>query len=236
MNSPCYNWDKTSWLSSKEYFEELSSQLIEFLDIREEKKILDVGCGRGHLLESLANKVNFIHKPIGVEPVKHENTISQRIEIINSSINSFLLKNNSKFDLVILKQVLHLLNSNEREYFYQEIKKYLNNNGQIVFIHMNNQTEIPQFPLMGNKLKLSIDSHHLLLEELNKNFKLLNIQNFTYSVKISLDEYLTMITNRYMTVLLDFSEEEIKEGIAFIKQNYSNHLSFNDTLTIETFG
>ena len=236
MNSPCYNWDRSSWLSSKEYFEELSSQLIEFLDIREEKKILDVGCGRGHLLESLANKVNFIHKPIGVEPVKHENTISQRIEIINSSVNSFLLKNNSKFDLVILKQVLHLLNSNEREYFYQEIKKYLNNNGQIVFIHMNNQTEIPQFPLMGNKLKLSIDSHHLLLEELNKNFKLLNIQNFTYSVKISLDEYLTMITNRYMTVLLDFSEEEIKEGIAFIKQNYSNHLSFNDTLTIETFG
>ena len=236
MSSPCYNWDKSSWLSSKEYFEELSSQLIEFLDIREEKKILDVGCGRGHLLESLANKVNFIHKPIGVEPVKHENTISQRVEIINSSINSFLLKNNSKFDLVILKQVLHLLNSNEREYFYQEIKKYLNNNGQIVFIHMNNQTEIPQFPLMGNKLKLSIDSHHLLLEELNKNFKLLNIQNFTYPVKISLDEYLTMITNRYMTVLLDFSEEEIKEGIAFIKQNYSNHLSFNDTLTIETFG
>jgi SAM-dependent methyltransferase len=236
MSSPCYNWDRSSWLSSKEYFEELSSQLIEFLDIREEKKILDVGCGRGHLLESLANKVNFIHKPIGVEPVKHENTISQRIEIINSSINSFLQNNNSKFDLVILKQVLHLLNSNEREYFYQEIKKYLNNNGQIVFIHMNNQTEIPQFPLMGNKLKLSIDSHHLLLEELNKNFKLLNIQNFTYSVKISLDEYLTMITNRYMTVLLDFSEEEIKEGIAFIKQNYSNHLSFNDTLTIETFG
>ena len=236
MNSPCYNWDKSSWLSSKEYFDELSSQLIEFLDIGEEKKILDVGCGRGHLLESLANKVNFIHKPIGVEPVKHENTISQRIEIINSSINFFFQNNNSKFDLVILKQVLHLLNSNEREYFYQEIKKYLNNNGQIVFIHMNNQTEIPQFPLMGNKLKLSIDSHHLLLEELNKNFKLLNIQNFTYSVKISLDEYLTMITNRYMTVLLDFSEEEIKEGIAFIKQNYSNHLSFNDTLTIETFG
>ena len=236
MNSPCYNWDRSSWLSSKEYFEELSSQLIEFLDIREEKKILDVGCGRGHLLESFANKVNFIHKPIGVEPVKHENTISQRIEIINSSINFFFQNNNSKFDLVILKQVLHLLNSNEREYFYQEIKKYLNNNGQIVFIHMNNQTEIPQFPLMGNKLKLSIDSHHLLLEELNKNFKLLNIQNFTYSVKISLDEYLTMITNRYMTVLLDFSEEEIKEGIAFIKQNYSNHLSFNDTLTIETFG
>ena len=220
MSSPCYNWDKSSWLSSKEYFEELSSQLIEFLDIREEIKILDVGCGRGYLLESLANKVNFIHKPVGVEPVKHEDSISPRIEIINSSINSFLQKNNSKFDLVILKQVLHLLNSNEREYFYSELKKHLNNNEQIVFIYMNEQTEIPQFPLMRNKLKLSIDSHDFLLAELNKNFKLLKTQNFTYHVKISLEEYLTMITNRYMTVLLDFNEKEIKEGIAFIKQNF----------------
>ena len=235
MSSPCYNWDKSSWLSSKEYFEELSSQLIEFLDIREEKKILDVGCGRGHLLESFANKVNFIHKPIGVEPVKHENTISQRVEIINSSINFFFQNNNSKFDLVILKQVLHLLNSNEREYFYQEIKKYLNNDGQIVFIYMNEQTEIPQFPLMKNKLKLSIGSHDLLLAELNKNFRLLKTQNFTYHVKISLEEYLTMITNRYMTVLLDFNEEEIKEGIAFIKQNYPNRLIFQDILTFDTF-
>ena len=235
MNSPCYNWDRSSWLSSKEYFEELSSQLIEFLDIREEKKILDVGCGRGYLLESLANKVNFIHKPIGVEPVKHEDTISPRIEIINSSINFFFQNNNSKFDLVILKQVLHLLNSNEREYFYQEIKKYLNNNGQIVFIYMNEQTEIPQFPLMKNKLKLSIGSHDLLLAELNINFRLLKTQNFTYHVKISLEEYLTMITNRYMTVLLDFNEEEIKEGIAFIKQNYPNLLRFKDNLMIDTF-
>ena len=235
MNSPCYNWDKSSWLSSKEYFEELSNQLIEFLEISKEKNILDVGCGRGYLLESLANKVNFIHKPVGVEPVKHEDTISPRIEIINSSINSFLQKNNSKFDLVILKQVLHLLNSNEREYFYSKLKRHLNNNGQIVFIYMNEQTEIPQFPLMRNKLKLSIDSHDFLLAELNKNFKLLKTQNFTYHVKISLEEYLTMITNRYMTVLLDFNEKEIKEGIAFIKQNYPNRLSFQDTLTIDTF-
>ena len=64
MNSPCYNWDRSSWLSSKEYFEELSSQLIEFLDITEEKKILDVGCGRGHLLENLALNVNLIYQPV----------------------------------------------------------------------------------------------------------------------------------------------------------------------------
>ena len=40
MNSPCYNCDRSSWLSSKEYFQELSNQLIEFLDITEDKPVL----------------------------------------------------------------------------------------------------------------------------------------------------------------------------------------------------
>lgn len=235
MNSPCYNWDRSSWLSSKEYFAKLSNQLIKSLDLHEEIKILDVGCGRGYLLRSLANKANLINIPFGVEPVKHEGPIPHHIKIINSSINSFLDDNNIKFDVVILKQVLHLLNQNEREYFYYKVKKHLYDNAKIVFIHMNDQTEIPQFPIMKNRLKKSLNSHQYLSEELIKNFKLLKIDNFNYDVNISSKEYLEMIRNRYISVILDLNEEEIEKGIEFIKKHYPNQLSFKDTLTIQVF-
>jgi len=235
MNSPCYNWDRSSWLSSKEYFAKLSNQLIKSLDLHEEIKILDVGCGRGYLLRSLANKANLINIPFGVEPVKHEGSIPHHIKIINSSINSFLDNNNIKFDVVILKQVLHLLNRNEREYFYYKVKNHLNDNAKIVFIHMNDQTEIPQFPIMKNRLKKSLNSHQYLLDELIKNFKLLKIDNFNYDVNISSKEYLEMIRNRYISVILDLNEEEIEKGIEFIKKHYPNQLSFKDTLTIQVF-
>ena len=235
MNSPCYNWDRSSWLSSKEYFAKLSNQLIKSLDLHEEIKILDVGCGRGYLLRSLANKANLINIPFGVEPVKHEGPIPHHIKIINSSINSFLDNNNIKFDVVILKQVLHLLNQNEREYFYYKVKKHLNDNAKIVFIHMNDQTEIPQFPIMKHRLKKSLNSHQYLLDELIKNFKLLKIDNFNYDVNISSKEYLEMIRNKYISVILDLNEEEIEKGIEFIKKHYPNQLSFKDTLTIQVF-
>lgn len=235
MNSPCYNWDRSSWLSSKEYFAKLSNQLIKSLDLHEEIKILDVGCGRGYLLRSLANKANLINIPFGVEPVKHEGPIPHHIKIINSSINSFLDNNNIKFDVVILKQVLHLLNQNEREYFYYKVKKHLNDNAKIVFIHMNDQTEIPQFPIMKNRLKKSLNSHQYLSEELIKNFKLLKIDNFNFNVNISSKEYLEMIRNKYISVILDLNEEEIEKGIEFIKKHYPNQLSFKDTLTIQVF-
>ena len=235
MKNPCYNWDRTSWLSSKEYFKDLSKRLINFLDITENKKILDVGCGRGHLLETLALNANLINQPVGVEPVKHNDFIPQNVKIFHSSINSFLNENNFKFDLVILKQVLHLLNLDERKKFYHEIKNHFNDNAYLVFIHMNDQTEIPLFPLMKIKLKQSIKSHQLLSDELIQNFDLLKVINFSYNVKILLDEYLEMISNRYMSVLLDLSGKEIKEGIDFIKKNYPNQLVFQDTLTIKVF-
>ena len=235
MNSPCYNWDRSYWLSSKEYFAKLSNQLIKSLDLHEEIKILDVGCGRGYLLRSLANKANLINIPFGVEPVKHEGPIPHHIKIINSSINSFLDNNNIKFDVVILKQVLHLLNQNEREYFYYKVKKHLYDNAKIVFIHMNDQTEIPQFPIMKKELKESINSHQYLSEELIKNFRLYKIENFDYNVNISSNEYLEMIRNKYISVILDLNEEEIEKGIEFIKKHYPNQLSFKDTLTIQVF-
>ena len=61
------------------------------------------------------------------------------------------------------------------------------------------------------------------------------IENFDYNVNISSEEYLEMIRNKYISVILDLNEEEIEQGIKFIKKNYPNQLSFKDTLTIEIF-
>ena len=116
MNSPCYNWDRSSWLSSKEYFAKLSNQLIKSLDLHEEIKILDVGCGRGYLLRSLANKANLINIPFGVEPVKHEGSIPHHIKIINSSINSFLDNNNIKFEDTLITKHFNRKNGPKKYY------------------------------------------------------------------------------------------------------------------------
>ena len=59
MKYNCTNWDKNSWLSSDIYFNDLNDLLITKLKIDDKCKILDIGCGRGYLLNNLSTKINF---------------------------------------------------------------------------------------------------------------------------------------------------------------------------------
>ena len=58
MKYNCTNWDKNSWLSSDIYFNDLNDLLITKLKIDDKCKILDIGCGRGYLLNNLSTKIN----------------------------------------------------------------------------------------------------------------------------------------------------------------------------------
>ena len=64
MKYTCMNWDKNSWLSSDKYFNDLNDLLIAKLKINDKFKILDIGCGRGYLLNNLSTKINFKKKTI----------------------------------------------------------------------------------------------------------------------------------------------------------------------------
>ena len=56
------------------------------------------------------------------------------------------------------------------------------------------------------------------------------IKKFVFDVKILKTKYLQMIRNRYISTLLNFTNEQINEGIIEIKNNYGNELKFKDRL------
>ena len=63
-----------------------------------------------------------------------------------------------------------------------------------------------------------------------KNRAKMKVKKFTYEVKILKNKYLQMIRNRYISTLLNLTDEQIKDGITEIKNNYGNILKFNDRL------
>ena len=92
------------------------------------------------------------------------------------------------------------------------------------------KNEIPTFKLMNTKLQNSLNRDKKIIRLLKKNNKVLKVKNFSYKVKILKSKYLQMINDKYISILLDFDLNQIKEGINEIDLNFKKRIIFNDKL------
>ena len=225
------NWDNKTWLSSKDYVKSFNDFLTKNIILKSNSKILDVGCGRGKILGNLSSKLKLKIKPLGIDIIDHKDR-DRRINFKKTSASTFFFKNNNKFDLILIKQTIHLMNIKEIKKLLNLLKKNLNQNGKIfIFTLDTNKNELPTFKLMKKKLIKSLKRDKKIIKII-LDLDLVKIKKkFIYKVKISKQNYLDMIKKRYISTLLTMSEKELYKGIEQIDSKYTNNLKFKDKLT-----
>lgn len=228
--TPLKNWDNKTWLSSVKYINSFNQFILKQVNLDKHSRILDIGCGRGKILGNLSNKLKLLKKPIGLDIENHKDK-SKKIIFKKIDALSFVSKTKLTFDLILIKQTIHLLKKKQAKKLLSICKNKLNPNGKIIILSLDpKKNEIPTFPLMKEKLRISLNKDEKLFDLIFKNKSKLNIKKFTYEVKILKNKYLQMIRNRYMSTLLNFTDEELKDGIIEIKNDYGNLLKFKDRL------
>jgi len=224
------NWDNKTWLSSKRYIRSFNNFLLKQVKLNRNSKILDIGCGRGKILGSLSSKLKLKSKPIGIDIERHKDR-DRRIHFKKLNATDFIKKNKKKFDLIMIKQTIHLLKYKEIKKLIYACKRQLNQNGKILILSLEtSNNEIPTFLLMKKKLKKSLDKDKKIIKYISKLYPKNKNKRFSFKVKISRDKYIEMIKNRYISTLLDFSLHDIFKGINQINLKYKEILSFNDKL------
>ena len=144
---------------------------------------------------------------------------------------SFISKTKITFDLILIKQTLHLLKKRQVLKLLSICKKKLNSNGKIIILSLDpKKNEIPTFNLMKKKLNISLKKDKKMFDLILKNNPKIIIKRFNYQVKISKTKYLKMIDNRYISTLLNFNDNQIIDGLNEIKSKYKNILKFKDRL------
>ena len=106
------NWDNKTWLSSQDYINSFNKFLLKNVKLDSNSMILDIGCGRGKILGSINSKLKLRIKPFGIDLVNHKDR-DKRINFNNINAIKFFNKNKYKFDLILIKQTIHLLNLSE---------------------------------------------------------------------------------------------------------------------------
>ena len=224
------NWDNKTWLSSTSYIRSFNNFLLKQIKLNKNSQILDIGCGRGKILGSLSSKLSLKRKPIGLDIVKHKDR-DKRIIFKKIDALRFLKKNKKKFDLILLKQTIHLFKIKDIKNILKLSKKMLNINGKIIIFTLDPlNNEIPTFSIMKKKLEKALIRDKKIIRSISYLFNGKLIRGFSYKVKISRKKYMEMINSKYISVLLGMSQKTIFSGLNQIKRKYKKQISFEDKL------
>ena len=224
------NWDNKTWLSSQNYIHSFNSFLLKQVKLDKNSRILDIGCGRGKILANLSIKLKLQNKPIGLDIESHKDK-SKKIIFKKIDAMNFVSKTKITFDLILIKQTIHLLRKQQILKLLSICKKILSPNGKIIVLSLDPQkNEIPTFHLMKKKLNISLKKDKKLFDVIIKNNPRIITKKFIYSVQISKLKYLEMINNRYISTLLNFTDKEIINGLNEVIRKYKKILKFKDRL------
>ena len=224
------NWDNKNWLSSRRYILSLNKFLIKMCKLNSSSQILDIGCGRGKIIGSLSSQLKLKNRPTGIDLVNHRDR-DRRINFRKIDALSFFYKNKKKFDLILIKQTIHLLPFKEIKPLLSQLEKHLTPHGKIlIFMIKPYKNEFPQFSLMKRKFSNSLKQQIKISKLITSFYPKRVYKSFSYKVKISKKEYMNMILKRFMSILLYMTKKEILEGIDEIDTKYKKKLIFNDEL------
>ena len=228
--APLKNWDNKTWLSSQRYILSFNRFILKQIKLDRNSRVLDIGCGRGKIISNLSNKLKLHNKPIGIDIEKHKDK-SKKIIFKKTDALSFVSKTKINFDLILIKQTIHLVKKNQINKLLLICKNKLNTNGKIIILSLDpHKNEIPAFDLMKKKLKQSLKRDKSLFKLIKKYNPNLTVKKFIFNVKISKIKYLQMIKNRYISTLLNFTEKQIQNGLNEIDKKYKKKLNFKDQL------
>ena len=227
---PLKNWDNKTWLSSAKYTSAFKNFLKSKTKINKNLKILDIGCGRANIISSLQDQYKFNNKPIGIDIIKNQN-IKKNVIFKKIDAIKYLKKVDVRFDLILIKQTIHFFSKKQIKSLLDLAKNKLSKNGQIfIFSLKTKRNEIPCFKIMKSRLLESLKKDEDLLKIIKRSLKNCTTNKFSFKVNLQKSKYIWMIKNRYISCLLNLSEEELKKGVNEIKYNYKNLIKFTDTL------
>ena len=165
-------------------------------------------------------KALFLEKPLGIDIVNHKDR-DKRIKFKKANILNLSLRKSQKFDLIMIKQTIHLIKLSKVKKLLKSLKKILN----------TENNESPTFKLMKLELNRSLIRDKKIFKIITDLYPQRIKKKFIFNVRISKKKYLDMIKNRYISTLIPLSKKQLIQGIQEIELNYKNKLKFKDKLT-----
>lgn len=210
------------WHFSDEYLEANKTQIFDLLELKKEDIFIDLGCGSGLYSKLIHNEIQFINKITCVdfsekmiEQINGLDCIKYQENIVEFSNRKIICNK------ILCKEVIHHLDNKNRKILFNNLYNNLIDNGKLLILYFTKQTNLPLFKNATIEYSKNVVEPDIIVSELiDSNFK---VQTFKYKLPIKIDkqQYYNNLRKRFISVLEQFTDEEIESGIIELETKYN---------------
>ncbi len=218
-----------------EYQKNILDNIRKYLNLSTESKLASVGCGNGSIESALARLCNFKEKILVVD--SNEKMLAYTgsdnyLESILMDGLKFVRDPNFHYNKCLLKEVIHHFSKNEIHGFYQGIYNQLSEDGTVLTITRNQETEYPFFLEAIEKWKQIQPPLELFIKAQEISGFEVTLEEVSYRMYVSKEDWIDMLRNRFWSHLSEIKDDRLDKGITEIEERYKKFetLSFNDCL------
>lgn len=214
----------------------LTQKIIEYLELKQTDSLVDLGCGTGIYSKSIVAQLPLQSPIICVDTSEkmleqvpknsqYQRLVKDAVTFAEESVN---------YDKILIKEMIHHIKDKEK--LFQGIFKQLNPGGIFLLILLPPTIEYPLFLEALSLYESQQPNYRDLMNLLTKIGFKTTVNLVEYPVSIAKEKYFHMVANRYLSLLSEFNDQELQQGLMTMKQKYQNQsiLKFCDRFVFIT--
>ncbi|KMP10542.1 hypothetical protein UR09_05835 [Candidatus Nitromaritima sp. SCGC AAA799-A02] len=216
-------------LYSPKFVRQLTTKMIQMLDLKPEDVFVDLGGGTGMYTKDILEQVSLKTPAILVDPFAEMLAQAGSNPKIECKQHDGLAFSELKgaYDKVLMKEAVHHVQDKGK--LFHNLFERLSPGGRLLLVHVPPELDYPIFEKALERARNWHADPGDLRQSLAKVGFQVTHEHLKYPHSISKEKYISMVRTGYMTVLSSFSDDEIEEGIREMETN----LSGKDTLEFE---
>lgn len=213
-----------NWVHSAAFVNWMNSCILERLDLGADDHAVDLGCGTGLFSEALARHardVACVDPSPGMlrnlRPVPAQNIVP--VQATAEEIASGAVKlPHDRVDAVLIKEAIHHVR--DRELVLGKLASLLAPGGRILVVMLPATISYPLFRRALELFEELQPDPEDIAAALRAGGLAAEVTYESYPLSYAKDRYLAMVRNRYMSLLSEFGDGELAEGIREIEREH----------------
>lgn len=215
-----------NWIHSAAFIDWMNSRIAERLDLGAGDHAVDLGCGTGLFSEALGQRARDV---VCVEPspgmLENLRPMPNAIPVQATAeeIGSGAVKLPYDYvDAILIKEAIHHVN--DREVVLRQLTALLAPGGRILVVMLPTKITYPLFRRALDMFEALQPDPEDIAAALRAGGLDAEVTYEAYPLSFTRDRYLTMVNNRYMSLLSEFDDAELAEGSKEIAREHPEDL------------